>query len=228
MDSIILKNVTKTFSVRNSENTGNKKLTALENISFNVPKGQMVGIIGKNGSGKTTLLRTISGIYPSDSGSISVRGKLSPLLQIGTGFHGDLIASENIMIYGLLLGLRKSEIKLKINEIIHFAELDKFTNMKLKNYSLGMRSRLAFSTAMHIDPDILVVDEVLSVGDISFRKKSFDAFISFKKRGKTILFSSHNLDMVSKLCDRVIFLDKGRLIHDGKPKEIIKKYEDYF
>jgi len=174
MNAITVKNISKTFHVKRilgkpSINT----LQAIDNISFSIQQGTMVGIIGKNGSGKTTLLRIISGIYTPDSGNIQVNGKMSQLLQIGTGFHNDLNASENIMMFGLLLGLTKSSINEKIDDIIEFAELQDFSGMKLKNYSSGMRSRLAFSTALHVDPEILLVDEILAVGDKSFSVRIF-------------------------------------------------------
>jgi len=168
----------------------------------------------------------ISGIYPPDSGSINVIGQLAPLLQIGTGFNNDLDAEENIIMYGMLLGLTKFEIKAKINKIIEFAELEKFRNMKLKDFSTGMRARLGFSTALEINPDILLVDEVLSVGDAIFREKSFQAFLSFKKNHKTIVYTTHNLKMVSELSDRVILIDHGKIVKIGKPNEVIPVYQE--
>lgn len=202
------------------------KLVALDKISFEVPKGEMLGIIGLNGSGKTTLLRIIAGIYKPDSGSVHLKGRLGPLLHIGTGFHNELTASENIIISGLLLGIPKPEIKKKVNDIIEFAGLQEFTNMKLKHFSSGMRARLAFSVAIQIDPDILLVDEILSVGDIAFRDKSFNAFLSFKNKGKTIVYTTHNLEILPRICDRVLLLDHGKMIMIGEPVEVIKKYKE--
>jgi len=235
MNSIEIKNIKKTFNIKKPYSLNSiissgfpqsRKLIALDDISFTVSKGEMVGIIGANGSGKTTLLRTIGGIYYPDSGKISVRGKLAPLLQIGTGFHEELIARENIMMYGMLLGLSKNNILGKIEKIIDFAELKGFENMKLKNYSAGMQARLGFSTALEIEPDILLVDEILAVGDISFGKKSFDAFMKFKDANKTILYTTHNIDILPQLCDRVILLNKGKMIMIGKPNEAIQKYKE--
>ena len=220
---IILNNVTKTFHV--NLNSYLEELKVLNRVSFTVKKGEMLGIVGSNGSGKTTLLRTIAGIYLPDSGSVNIHGKLAPLLQLGTGFHNELDVEENIAMYGMILGLSKSEIKSKMNEIIEFSDLKKFSKMKLKNFSTGMRMRLAFSIAMQIDPDIILIDEILSVGDSNFRKKSLNAIISFKDKGKTILFSSHNLSWISKFCDRAILLDKGNLIMIDQPKEVITKYQ---
>ena len=235
--AVIVKNVKKTFGFKKSSGSSNLKnlnntrflngkIIALEDISFNASKGEVFGIIGLNGSGKTTLLRTVGGIYLPDSGKVSVNGIIAPLLQIGTGFRNELVAKDNIVMYGMLLGMSKSEIKSKIDTIIDFAELKEFSNMKLMHYSSGMKTRLAFSTALQVNPDILLVDEVLSVGDIAFREKSFNEFISFKKSGKTILFTSHNLKAISDLCDRVLLLHKGKMVAIGEPQEIIKQYQD--
>ena len=158
-----------------------------------------MGIIGLNGSGKTTLLRVIAGIYESDGGKISIDGRLAPLLQIGTGFQNELTGLENIIISGMLYGFSKKEIQGKVDAIMKFAELQEFENMKIKQYSAGMKTRLAFSIAMQIDPDIILVDEVLSVGDFTFREKSLQAFLSFKDRKKTILFATHILAPLPEL-----------------------------
>jgi len=235
---VMLKNITKSFSLREQENvlksfTNNffpnerKKLVALDDVSFNVLEGEVLGIIGLNGSGKTTLLRTIAGIYTPDAGRIEVRGTLAPLLQIGVGFQNELDAEENIMISGMLMGMSKSEIMKKKDSIIQFAELTEFSKMRLKHYSSGMRVRLAFSTALQMNPDVLLVDEILSVGDLPFRKKSFDSILSFKEKGKTIIYTSHNLDMLSKLCNRVLFLHNGKVKMDGDPEVVIKKFKEF-
>jgi len=231
---ITVENLLKHFKIDDSKTIfrkfhGNDNKTivkALDDVSFNVKKGEMFGIIGVNGSGKTTLLRIIAGIYQPDKGVVKTYGRIAPLLQIGVGFYNDLVAKDNIILYGMLLGLKKSEIKNRIDDIINFAGLSDFKNMKLKYYSSGMRARLAFSTAMQIEPDILLVDEILSVGDLPFREKSFNAFLSFKKEGKTILYTSHNLTTLAKLCDRVLLLDKGKIITIGQPDEVIKKYKE--
>jgi len=232
MNAITVKNLTKIFDVRNkslgsvfgfkSYNQG--KINAIKNISFHISKGEIVGIIGLNGSGKTTLLRIISGIYHPTSGNVQVNGIMAPLLQLGTGFHKELVASENIVMYGMLLGINKFEIEKKIPQILEFAGLKKFSNLKFKNYSSGMQTRLAFSIALQINPDILVVDEILSVGDINFREKSFNAFRSFKEKGKTVLYATHNLKTLPELCDRVLLMHEGELVIDGHPDEVIKKY----
>lgn len=233
--AVSVQNVTKTFyyhrtsialKLASNLHKVSNRLVALDDVSFNVMKGELLGIIGLNGSGKTTLLRTIAGIYMPDSGKITVSGKVAPLIQIGVGFHNELTASENIVISGMLYGLSKRDIQKKIKPIIEFAELEDFVDMQLKHYSTGMRSRLAFSLAMQIEPDIVLVDEVLSVGDISFRKKSFDAFLDFKKKGKTILFATHTLNVLPKLCDRILLLNKGRICAMGKPTDVIQKYKE--
>jgi len=230
-DPIIIKNVTKFFQYK-TKNHQNKNLEkkqnflVLNNISFEVKKGEVLGIIGSNGSGKTTLLRIISGIYTPNTGTVSIHGRLSPLLQLGTGFHNEFIAKDNIIMYGMLLGLKKEVITSKIPDIINFAELEKFSKMKLIHFSNGMKMRLAFSTALHVDPDILLVDEVLSVGDEAFRKKSFEAFRKFKDKGKTILFTSHNLNAISKICDRVLLLNEGVMVAIGKADDVIKQYKE--
>jgi len=236
-NAITVQNVTKFFRInkkksffgKNNYSRNSSKsnvFTVLDDISLTVQKGEMLGIIGLNGSGKTTLLRTIAGIYKPNSGSIKVNGKLAPILQIGTGFNLELNAAENISMYGMLLGLKKHELRQTTNTIIQFAELEEFAEMSVKNYSSGMKARLAFSTALQVNPDILLVDEILAVGDKSFKEKSFDAFLSFKKNRKTILYSTHSMDKISKLSDRVLLLNKGKLIMIGNPDEVIQKYDE--
>lgn len=203
-----------------------KSFQAIHDISFSVKKGEVLGIIGTNGSGKTTLLRIISGIYKPDSGNVKVNGRLSQLMQIGAGFQGDLGPKENIIINGMLLGLSKSQIEGKIDAILEYGDLKNFTNFKLKHFSSGMKARLAFATAMQVDPDILLVDEIMSVGDKNFREKSYNTFLSFKEKNKTILMATHNLGNLTQICDRVLLLNKGKKVLIGPPEEVIKKYEE--
>lgn len=235
--AIELQNVTKTFNMdktkgisrllkRNDDKKINNRLVALDYISFNISKGETISLLGLNGSGKTTLLRIIAGIYKPDSGSVHLYGRLAPLLQIGIGFHDDLDTSENIVMYGMLLGLTKFEIKNKIDDILEFAELERFRNMKLKNFSAGMRARLGFSTSLQINPDILLVDEILAVGDAAFREKSFEAFLSFKKNQKTIVYATHDLNMVSELSDRIILLHEGKIVKIDKPSIVLPTYQE--
>jgi len=214
-EAIIVEKVTKTFKIggpkslpgklKNRLNSKNSKiLVALEEISFKVKRGEILGIIGVNGSGKTTLLRILAGVYKPDSGYVKINGRLSPLMQLGSGFQEELVAEDNIIMNGMLLGLSKPEIKEKIQSIIQYAELEKFSDLRLKHYSSGMKARLAFAIAMQIDPDILLVDEILSVGDKNFREKSYESFLSFKKRKKTIIHATHNLTNLSEFSDRVL------------------------
>jgi len=234
--AIIVKNVSKSFKIEKPKGISNiikgviyqnsrKSFLALDNISFSVPKGEILTIVGKNGSGKTTLLRTIAGVYKPSQGSIQVNGSLSPLMQLGAGFQPELNAKENIIINGMLLGFSKNSMEEKISDIIEFAELEKFYDLRLKHFSSGMRARLAFSIAMQIDPDILLVDEILSVGDKNFRKKSYESFIDFKKKKKTILYSTHNIGNLSEFSDRVLLLDQGKEIMIGKTDEVLENYK---
>lgn len=231
---IVLESVNKTFNIDNrlslskllKNNSKKKRFVALEDISFQISKGQMVGIIGHNGSGKTTLLRIIAGIYNADKGKIQTVGRIAPLLHIGIGFRGELNARENILISGMLSGMKKHDIVKKVDQIVEFAELTDFSNMKLNHYSSGMRARLAFSTALQINAEILLVDEILSVGDIQFQEKSFDAFLNFKKQGKTIVYATHQLNQLPSLCDKIILIHHGKILEIGKPDDIIKKYKE--
>ncbi len=194
---------------------------ALDNISFDVISGSTLGIIGRNGAGKSTLLKIISGIIKPTYGSIKVKGSLVPLLELGTGFHPELTGRENIIISGLILGLSKKEIYKKIDEIIEFAELKEVIDEPVRTYSSGMYSRLAFSTAFSINPDIVILDEILSVGDIAFMKKSKERVKEFKRKNKTILFVSHDLNSIKEMCDEAILIDSGRLIQRGEVNKVI-------
>lgn len=205
-----------------------EELTVLDGVSFEVKKGEMFGIVGRNGTGKTTLLRLLGGIYKPDSGTINVNGTLIPFLSLGLGFHPDLTAKANITLYGRLLGFKKKEIEEKEEEIIKFAELEKFEDTKIKNFSSGMSTRLAFSTAIQVDPDIILIDEVLSVGDIGFQKKSYETFLSFKKRGKSIIVVTHDLDTIKHNCDRAMFLHNGKIQAIGEPEKVIESYQACF
>lgn len=203
-------------------------LLVLDDVSFDVKKGEMFGILGRNGTGKTTLLRLLSGIYKPDFGSINVNGSLIPFLGLGLGFHPDLTAKANIILYGRLLGFSKKEIQKREQDIIKFAELEKFEDIKIKNFSSGMAARLAFATAVQVDPDIVLMDEVLAVGDIGFQKKSYETFLSFKKKGKSIIVVTHNLDTIKHNCDRAMFLNNGKIHTIGEPEKVIDAYTSYF
>ena len=202
-------------------------LQALDDISFNVKHGEIFGIIGRNGDGKTTLLRIISKIYSPDSGSVDVKGIVIPVLSIGLGFHPELTAVTNIYQSSILLGFKKEDISKRIHEIIKFAELERFADTKIKNFSAGMQMRLAFATSVLVDPDILLLDEVFAIGDLNFQKKCFDTIMSFKKRGKAIIFVSHDMEPISKFCDTVMFLKEGKVGKIGSPEESITAFQDY-
>lgn len=197
---------------------------ALSDIDLKINKGEFVGIIGKNGSGKSTLLKLIAKVLEPTSGSISVNANVAPFLELGVGFQGDLSVKDNIFLYGALLGLSRAAIVDKYDWIIEFSGLERFVDAKLKNLSSGMQVRLGFSITVSVESPILLVDEVLAVGDIDFQKKCYDTFGSFKKNGKTIVFVSHDLDAVEKFCDRVVLLKHGEIKAQGKPSIIITEY----
>jgi len=197
---------------------------AVDEVSFTVKKGEVLGIIGLNGSGKSTLLRIIAGVYKPNMGKVQVNGRLSPLLQLSAGFQAELNASENIIANGMLLGVSKSFIKENVEKIIQYAEIEKFSELKVKHYSSGMKARLGFSIAMHINPDILLVDEITAVGDKDFKKKSFESFLSLKKEKKTILLATHSMKVLEELSDKILLLNKGKMITLDEPKEVLKKY----
>ena len=198
---------------------------ALKHISFRVSKGEMIGIIGRNGSGKSTILKIVAGVYTPTSGHVEVRGSIAPLIELGAGFHHELTGRENILLNGLLLGLTKRQVQERERGIIEFAELGDFIDSPVKQYSSGMYMRLAFSIATAVDPDILIIDEILGVGDGGFRQKCFDRIQQFRAAGKTILFVSHDLSSVRALCDRVLLIHNGELIEEGAPQIVVSRYE---
>ncbi len=202
-------------------------LQALDSVSFNVKQGEIFGIIGRNGSGKTTLLRIISKIYAPDSGSVDVRGSIIPVLALGLGFHPELTAITNIYQSSILLGFPKEEISKRVSDIIKFAELEKFADTKVKTFSAGMQMRLAFATSVLVDPDVLLLDEVFAVGDVNFQKKCYETIMSFKKRGKAIIFVSHDVNAIKKHCDTVLFLKEGKVGALGSPEDTVASYLDY-
>jgi lipopolysaccharide transport system ATP-binding protein len=238
---IEVKNVSKKFiiphekenSLRNTLLNFYKKKTyetfyALKDVSFEINKGEFIGIIGRNGSGKSTLLKILAGIYQPESGQIIVREKISPFLELGVGFNGELSGRDNIYLYGAVLGLSRENIDSKFNEIIRFAELEKFIDMKMKNYSSGMYVRLAFSVAIQADTPILIVDEVLAVGDINFQRKCFDIFDKYKKEGKTVILVTHDLNAVETYCNKAFLIENGEIISCGQPRKVIGEYNLIF
>lgn len=199
---------------------------ALKGISVCVRKGETVGIIGRNGSGKSTLLKVVAGVYTPTSGRVEVNGTIAPLIELGAGFHYELTGRENILLNGLLLGLSKREVQEHESRIVEFAELGEFIDAPVKQYSSGMYMRLAFAVATEVNPDILLVDEILAVGDVRFQQKCFERIREFQSWGKSILFVSHNLNYVRKNCCRVLLIDKGQLIADSTPDTVIAQYEE--
>ena len=199
-------------------------VTALDGVSFNVEKGRTLGLIGENGSGKSTMLKIVAGITKPSSGRITTVGKISALIELGAGFHPEITGRENVFINGIMLGLTKREISEKFDEIVSFAELEDFIDAPVKTYSSGMYMRLGFSVAINVNPDILLIDEVLAVGDASFIPKCLDRIDDFRRRKKTILFVSHGLATVEKICDKVVFLKNGRIAAIGEPKRIVNAY----
>ena len=201
-----------------------EKQSALKNISFEVCKGEFFGIVGRNGGGKSTLLKLLAGIYSPDSGHIQVNGKLTPFIELGVGFNPELTGRENVFLNGALLGFNRKEMLDMYDEIIAFAELEKFMDQKLKNYSSGMQVRLAFSIAIRAESDILVMDEVLAVGDAAFQKKCFDIFRNLKAKGRTIILVTHDMGNIERFCDRVLVISKGKQIAITTPSEAAALY----
>ncbi|MEA3487970.1 MAG: ABC transporter ATP-binding protein [Euryarchaeota archaeon] len=204
-----------------------EELQALRNVSFEVKTGEIFGIIGPNGSGKTTLLGIIANIIYPDEGELIVEGRITPILALGVGFNPELTAKENVYLYGALIGMEKEELKSKYEGIFKFAELKRFEAMKLKNFSSGMNARLAFSTAIATEPDILLVDEVLAVGDIAFQIKCMNEIKKLNENGTTIIFVSHNIEAVRSLCERAMFLNNGEAVEVGDVAEVVNTYLDF-
>lgn len=201
-----------------------EKFWALRDIDFEIEQGEVVGIIGKNGSGKSTLLKIMSRITEPTKGEIIMTGKVASLLEVGTGFHPELTGRENIYFNGSILGMKKKEIDAKFDEIVAFSEVEKFLDTPVKFYSSGMYVRLAFAVAAHLDPDILIVDEVLAVGDTAFQKKCINKMRDVAGSGKTVLFVSHSMDSVKNLCEKVVLLEKGKIVSYGETSKVIGRY----
>lgn len=198
---------------------------ALRNVSFDVHRGETIGIIGTNGSGKSTILKIITGVLNQTSGNLTVNGRISALLELGAGFNMEYTGVENVYLNGTMIGFTREEIDAKLDAILEFADIGEFIHQPVKTYSSGMFVRLAFAVAINIDPEILIVDEALSVGDVFFQSKCYRKFEEFKKLGKTILFVSHDLSSISKYCDRVVLLDRGRKLSEGNSKEMVDMYK---
>jgi ABC-type polysaccharide/polyol phosphate transport system ATPase subunit len=201
------------------------KFEAVSGVSFNVREGEIVGIIGRNGSGKSTLLKIVAGVYKPSTGHVEVNGTIAPLLELGAGFQADLTGRENIVLNGLLMGYSKREMRQREEKIIDFAGIGDFINAPVKQYSSGMYVRLAFAVATEVNPDVLVVDEILAVGDLFFQQKCLERMQRFRESGRTILFVTHSMDQVVDYCDRVILMEKGRVLLDGRPEEAVELYK---
>lgn len=241
--AISVKNVKKDFHLlKHKENSLKRTITqafkkkekgadtyhALKGISVDIKKGEFFGVLGRNGSGKSTLLKILAEIYQPSSGSVKVSGKLVPFIELGVGFNNELSGRENVFLNGALLGFSRKEIEERYDKIVEFAELEAFMDQKLKNYSSGMKVRLAFSVAIQADADILLLDEVLAVGDASFQRKCYDYFKSLKKDKKTIVFVSHNMSAIREYCDRAILIKDGKVAHEGSADAIADEYLKLF
>ena len=238
MNVIEVENMTKVFKVLHRERSmksaalqrirfklpRREEFTALRDISFQIPKGQTVGVIGRNGSGKSTLLSLMARIYRPTSGKITVHGRIASLLELGAGFHPEFTGYENIFLNGVIMGLPKSELEKRAPSIIDFAGVGEFIDTPLKYYSSGMTTRLGFSVAVHLDPEVLLVDEVLAVGDADFQEKCYAKIEEFKARGVTIFFVSHDMRAIERVSDRVLWIDNHVIKADGPTQEVIGKY----
>ena len=234
---IVVDSVSKTFRVPEerthtlkeralhpTRRTRHQTFEALKDISFDVRKGEFFGIAGRNGSGKSTLLKCLAGIYGVDSGRIWMHGRLSPFIELGVGFNPDLAARDNVVLNGIMMGLSPREARARYDAVIDFAELREFEELKLKNYSSGMHVRLAFSVAIQVDADILLVDEVLAVGDAAFQQKCFDVFNRMRDAGRTIVFVTHDMGSLNRFCHRALLLERGAMVHLGEPHEVADRY----
>lgn len=239
MYAIEVENLTKVFHVLQRESSVKSaalksllrrfpqrtEFVALQDISFQIPHGQTVGVIGRNGSGKSTLLTLLSRIYRPTSGSITVHGRVATLLELGAGFHPEFTGIENIFLNGVILGMPRTKLEKRLPQIIEFAELEEFIDTPVKHYSSGMITRLGFSVAVHLEPDVLLVDEVLAVGDGAFQEKCYSKIEEFKQQGITIFFVSHDMNAIRRVCDRVLWIDQHELRADGAPEDVIAQYE---
>lgn len=240
MDDVAIKveNVSKTFNLPHEKQSSIKSFfinafrrkkgyelqKALEDVSFEVKKGEFFGIVGRNGSGKSTMLKLLAGIYEPSTGSVQVNGKLTPFIELGVGFNQELTGRENVYLNGALLGFNRKEMKAMYKEIVAFAELGKFMDQKLKNYSSGMQVRLAFSIAIRAQSDILLIDEVLAVGDAAFQRKCFNYFAELKKNKRTVVFVSHDMESIRRYCEHVVLIDRGQVKAQGKASDVIPQY----
>lgn len=235
-NAVEVRNVTKLFRLHHERNQSLKsaimrgrisryeEFTAVNDVSFDVKTGSTFGLIGSNGSGKSTLLKCLAKIYAPNKGSISYNGRMAALLEVGSGFHHELSGKENIYLNGSILGMSKREIDKKYDEIVDFSGVEQFIDQPIKNYSSGMYVRLGFSVAISVEPDILVADEVLAVGDEAFQRKCLEKFKDFRKNGRTVILVSHSMESIKDMCDQAAWLEKGNLQYVGESKEVVSKY----
>ena len=214
------------FSFKKKKKKKKDEFWALRDISFEVKKGEVIGLIGSNGAGKSTLLKIVSGVMKPTKGKVKVSGVISPMIELGAGFDMELTARENIFLNGAILGYSKQFLESKFDEIVEFSELKDFLDVPVKNFSSSMTAKLAFSIATIVDPEILIVDEILSVGDIKFQEKSKNKMLEMIKGGTTVLYVSHSLDSIRQLCDRVVWIEHGKMVKVGKTDEICDEYYD--
>ena len=238
MNAIIVDNISKRFRIPHEKKTtlfqnlvgvikrqfDYEEFWALKDVSFEMKRGETFGIIGRNGSGKSTLLKILARVMYPDSGSVTMNGKVASFLELGIGFQPELTAKENVYIYSSILGMSRKQVDRIYDDIFDFAELKRFENMKLKNFSSGMYMRLAFATAVNINPEILLIDEIFAVGDEAFQKKSADKMKEFKKQGKTIVLVSHGMDTVKNLCQRSMLLNEGKIVSIGDTEKVVSDY----
>lgn len=239
---VTVDNVSKTFKLPLEQSSGIKQLlinklrgkkgyelqTVISDVSFEIREGEFFGIVGRNGSGKSTMLKMLAGIYEPNQGQVNVKGSLTPFIELGVGFNPELTGRENVFMNGALLGFSHSEMLGMYDDIVKFAELERFMDQKLKNYSSGMQVRLAFSIAIKAESDILLIDEVLAVGDAAFQRKCFDYFMKLKKDKKTVILVTHDMSAVRQYCDRAIMIDRGRIVKEGKVEKVAQAYQKLF
>ena len=212
------------FSFKKKPKKTKSEFWALKNVSFEVKKGEVIGLIGSNGAGKSTMLKVVSGVMKPTKGQVTTNGVISPMIELGAGFDQELTARENIFLNGAILGYSKKFLEEKFDEIVEFSELKDFLDVPIKNFSSGMTAKLAFSIATIVNPEILIVDEILSVGDIKFQEKSKNKMLEMIKGGTTVLYVSHSLQSIKELCDRVVWIEHGEVVKIGKTKEICEEY----
>ena len=242
--AISVKNLHKSFRLPHEQHSGIKQMIVnlfrknrkkgyetqhvLKGLNFEIEKGDFYGIVGRNGSGKSTLLKTLAGIYNPEKGAVQINGTLVPFIELGVGFNPELTGRENVFLNGALLGFSHHEMEAMYKDIIHFAELEKFMDQKLKNYSSGMQVRLAFSIAIRANGDVLLLDEVLAVGDAAFQKKCYQYFAELKKNKKTVILVTHDMDAVQRFCNKALMIEKGEIIKVGNPAKVAQKYKELF